>query len=49
MKGMNVYGMGTRADLYFPKALDTNDSVSELVLSNNLLYNLCSFAWKLVY
>jgi len=49
MEGMDVYGMGTGAGLYFPKKLDTNDSVSELVLSNNLLYNLCSFVWELVY
>ena len=33
----------TGADLSFPKESGTNDFVSRLILSNNLLYNLCSF------
>jgi len=37
-------GMGTRAGSSFSKELGTNDSVSRLVLSNNSLYNLHSFA-----
>jgi len=42
MGGMGVCGMGTRAGLSFPEKLDTNNFVSRLVLSNNLLYNLYS-------
>ena len=42
-------GMGTGADLSFSEELGVNNSVSRLVLSNNLLYNLCSFVWELVY
>jgi len=49
MGGIDVCGMDTRADPSFPEELGTNNSVSGLVLSNNLLYNLCSFAWELVY
>jgi len=49
MRGMNVCGMGTGAGLSFPEGSDTNDSVSELVLSNNSSYNLCFFIWELVY
>ena len=41
--------MGTRAGSYFPEELGTNDFVSELILFNNLLYNLCSFVWELVH
>ena len=41
--------MGTRASLSFSEELSTNSSVSELVLFNNLLYNLHFFAWELVY
>ena len=42
-------GIGTGAGPSFSEELGTNDSVSGLVLSNNSLYNLCSFIWKLVY
>ena len=31
---------GTRAGPSFPESLSANNSVSRLVLSNNLLYNL---------
>ena len=41
--------IGTRVGPLFPKELGTNNSVSGLVLSNNLLYNLCSFAWESVH
>jgi len=46
---MGVHGIGTGAGPSFPKELDVNNSISGLVLSNNSLYNLCSFAWKLVH
>ena len=42
-------GMGIGAGLPFSEESDTDDSVSGLILSNNLLYNLYSFTWKLVY
>jgi len=40
---MDVCGMGTRAGPSFPEELGTDDSVSRLVLSNNLSYSLHSF------
>jgi len=43
MGGMSVYRMGTGAGPSFSEGLGTDDSVSRLILSNNLLYNLCSF------
>ena len=46
---MSVCKIGTRVGPSFPEELGTNDSVSGLVLSNNLSYNLCSFAWELVH
>jgi len=46
---MDICGMGTGAGLSFPEGLDTDNSIFELILSNNLLYNLCFFAWKSVY
>ena len=49
MREMSVCGIGTRAGPSFLEELDTNDSVSGLVLSNNLSYNLCPFVWELVY
>ena len=49
MGGMSVCGMDTRADLSLLEDLSTNDSVSGLILSNNLLCNLCSFIWKSVH
>jgi len=44
-----VCGIGTGAGPSFPEKLGTDNSVSRLILSNNLLYNLYSFAWKLVH
>ena len=49
MGGLSMYGMGTRADPSFSEELDANNSVSRLILSDNLLYNLYSFAWALVH
>ena len=40
---MDVCGIGTRAGPSFPEELGANNSVSELILSNNLSYNLHSF------
>jgi len=42
MGGTDVYRMGTRAGLSFPEELGANDSVSGLILSNNLLYIICT-------
>ena len=47
--GMNVCEMDTRIGLSFLKGLDIDNSVSELILSNNLSYNLYSFLWESVY
>ena len=41
--------IGTKADLFFLKESDTDNSISKLILSNNQLYNLHSFAWESVY
>jgi len=49
MGGMSVYGMDTGAGPSFPEGLYTNDSVSEFILFNNLLYNLHFFVGELVY
>ena len=49
MGEMSVYRMGTGAGPSFSEGLGTDDSVSRLILSNNLLYNLCSFVQKSVY
>jgi len=43
MGGMDVCRIGTRAGLSFPEELGTDNSVSKLILSNDLLYNLHSF------
>ena len=48
MGGMNVYGVCTEVGSSFPKESDADNSISELISSNNLLYNLCSFVWELV-
>jgi len=42
-------GMGTGAGSSLLEGSDTDSSVSRLILSNNLLYNLCSFTQELVY
>ena len=49
MEEMDVCEMDTRAGLFFPEESGADNSVSRLILSNKLLYNLCSFACKLVY
>jgi len=42
-------GIGTRAGPSFLKGSDIDNFISGLILSNNLLYNLHSFAWESVY
>jgi len=44
-----VCGVGAGAGSSFPEELDINNFVSGLILSNNLLYNLCFFVCKLVH
>jgi len=39
-----VHGVGTGAGPSFLEESGTNNSVSRLILSNNLSYNLCSFS-----
>ena len=39
----------TGAGSSFSEGLDNDNSISELILSNNLSYSLCSFKKKLVY
>jgi len=41
--------VGTRTGLSFPEGSNADNSVSRLILSNNLSYNLCSFVWELVH
>ena len=41
--------INNRASPSFPEELDTDDSISRLILSNNLLYNLYSFIWESIY
>jgi len=43
MRGMSMYKIGTEAGPSFLEELDTNNSISGLVLSNNSSYNLCFF------
>jgi len=43
MGGIGMCRMGTKAGPFFPEELDTDDSISKLILTNNLSYNLCSF------
>jgi len=45
MEGICVCGMDTGTSPSSPEELGADD----LILSNNLLYNLYSFAWELVY
>jgi len=40
--------MGTRTGSFFLKGPDINNSISELILFNKLLDNLCSLVWELV-
>jgi len=43
MGGLDVCEVDTGAGLSFLEESGTNNFVSELILSNNLSYNLCSF------
>ena len=43
MEEIDMCRIGTGKGLSFPKELSTDDSVSGLILSNNLSYNLYSF------
>ena len=49
MEGMGVCGIGTGAGPSFLEGSDADDSISGLILPNNSLYNLCSFAWESVH
>jgi len=49
MEGIYVCRIGTGTSLSFPEGLDTDNSISGLILFNNWLYNLYSFAWESVY
>jgi len=49
MKRIDIYGMGTRTGPSFLEGLGTDNFVSRLILSNNLLYNLCYFQWESLY
>jgi len=40
---MDMYGMSIRVGLSLSEGLGTNNSIPELILFNNLLYNLYSF------
>jgi len=43
--GISVCEIGIEADPSLLEGLDTDYSVSGLILFNNLLYNLCFFTW----
>ena len=45
---MDMYRICTEVSPSFPEDLDADNSISELISFNNLLYNLCSFIWKSV-
>jgi len=49
MEGIDVYRMDTGAGPSFSEGSDTNNFVSGLILSNNISYNLHSFAWESVH
>jgi len=49
MREMGMYKIDTGASSFFLERLGTDDSVSEINLSNNLLYNLYSFAQESVH
>ncbi len=44
IREIDIGRMNTRAGLSLPEGLGANNSIFRLILSNNLLYNLCSFA-----
>jgi len=43
MRVMSMYVIGTEADPSFLEGQDADNSIFGLILSNNLLYNLCFF------
>ena len=49
MGEMDMGRMGTRVGLSLLEGLSTDNSISRLILSNNLLYNWCSLAQELIY
>ena len=49
MGEMSMYRLDTGVGLSFPEGSGTDNFVSGLILSNNLSYNLHSFAWESVY
>jgi len=49
MGGIGMSGIDTGAGSFFSEELDVNNSISGLILSNNSLYNLYSFAWELAH
>ena len=49
MKGISMCEISTETGSSFLEESSTDDSISELILSNNLLYNLYFFAQKSVY
>ena len=49
MKGISMCEISTETDSSFLEESSTDDSISELILSNNLLYNLYFFAQESVY
>ena len=49
MKGISVCEISTETGSSFSEELSTDDSISELILSNSLLYNLYFFAQESVY
>jgi len=49
MGEMDMGRMGTRVGLSLLEGLSTDNSISRLILSNNLLYNWCFLAQELIY
>jgi len=49
MGGIEICGINIGAGSSFLEESDTGNSISRLILSNNLLYNLYSFVWELVH
>jgi len=44
----SMYGINTRASPYFPEGLDTDNSVSELILLINY-YTICTLFLHLIF
>ena len=49
IEGMDICRMDTGAGPSFPERLGVDNSISKLILSNNLSYNLHSFMWESVH